>query len=65
MKENKDHMPLEIEIEGMPLPIHFRFKNKKGHDYISTLLRISKSEFYSNILGIQIRTIMRLIIFGI
>jgi hypothetical protein len=40
MKENKDHLSLEIKC--MTLPIQFRYNNKKGLNFASTLLKIFK-----------------------
>ncbi len=39
---------MSLEIEGMPLPIQFRFNNRKGLDFAIALLRIFKPKFYSN-----------------
>ena len=39
-----------LEIKDMTLPIQFRFNNKKGLNFASTLLKIFKPEFYLNIL---------------
>ena len=55
---------MSLEIEGMLLPIQYRFNDKKGLDFGSTLLRIFKPKFYSNI-EIKIRKIKSLIRFGI
>ena len=64
MRENKDH--ISLEIEGMILPIQFRFNDKKGIDFASTLLKIFKPKFYSNFLREQNKNdYERLVRFGI